>query len=192
MDSELIAFLDQEADAERERVLGEARERARNIVAEAKTAADGQIEAHESRIEAEVEVARVRARGRGNLRVASIMLQAKGEMIAAIFAAAEREVDRAASDRERYEQILRVLLAEAVQGFDGRVIVECSEEDLTIVQAAAGALGINAEVRASGDVHRGVRVRSADGRFVVENTLRSRLDRARAVLIAEIAEILWR
>jgi vacuolar-type H+-ATPase subunit E/Vma4 len=37
-----------------------------------------------------------------------------------------------------------------------------------------------------------VRVLSEDGRFVVENTLASRLERARQMLLGEVADILWR
>lgn len=191
MDSELIALLEQEAKAERERILGEAGEAARRILDQARATSAEEIEAYQRRASAEIEVSRVRARASSNLRAASVLLQAKDETIAAVFAAAERDLDRAASDRERYERILRGLLAEAVEGFGGGVTVECAEEDLTIVQAAAAALGMNAEVRVSGGVRRGVRVRSADGRFVVENTLQSRLERAKTVLITGVAAILW-
>jgi V/A-type H+-transporting ATPase subunit E len=192
MDSQLIALLEQEATAERERILSEARQRARKIVDDAQAAADEQIESYRRRADAEVETARVRARGTSNLRAASVLLQAKDDTVAAVFASAERELDRTASERDRYERILRGLLAEAAEGFGDQVVVECAEAELGITQAAARSLGVNAEVLASRDVRRGVRVRSADGRFVVENTLRSRLERAQAVMIAQIADVLWR
>lgn len=191
MDSELIALLEQEAKAERERILGEARETARRIVDQARAASAEEIGALQRRASAEVEVGRVRARATSSLRAASILLQAKDETVAAVFAAAERELERAAAEENRYEMILRGLLAEATRGASGRVVVECAEEDLPMVQAAARSMGLNAEFRESADVRLGVRVRSADGRFVVENTLRSRLERAKTVLVAQVAAILW-
>ncbi|MDR5683438.1 MAG: V-type ATP synthase subunit E [Armatimonadota bacterium] len=190
MDSELIALLEQEANAERERILTEARRRAQKIVEDAQAAADEQIASQRRRVDAEVEAARVRARGTSNLRAASVLLQAKDETIASVFAAAERELDRIASDRQTYERILGRLLAEAAEGVGGPV-VECAEEDVAAVQETARQLGLDAEVRPSRDLRRGVRVRSVDGRFVVENTLRSRLERAKAVLVAQVAELLW-
>jgi V/A-type H+-transporting ATPase subunit E len=191
MDSELIALLEQEAKAERERILGEAREAARRIVDQARAASAEEIVVLQRRASAEVEVARVRARATSNLRAAAVLLQAKDEMVAAVFTAAERALERAAAEGNRYEAILRGLLAEATRGTSGYLVIECAEEDLAVVQAAARSLGLNPEFRASADVRLGVRVHSAQGRFVVENTLRSRLERAKTALIAQVAAILW-
>jgi vacuolar-type H+-ATPase subunit E/Vma4 len=46
-------------------------------------------------------------------------------------------------------------------------------------------------VREAADVADGVRVAAADGRVVVENTLGSRLARARREMVSRVAETLW-
>src|SRR3990172_3105444 len=48
------------------------------------------------------------------------------------------------------------------------------------------------EVRSAADVRGGVRLASPDGRYVVLNTLASRLERARPTLASEVARTLWR
>jgi len=191
MASELIQLLEREAEAERERILAEARERADRIRNEAEAQATALVEAQRRRIASEVEAARVRAQSAATLRATSLILEAKDEQIDRVFELAQTELERISHDPTRYPAILRRLLQEAVEGFEGRVVVECAESDVAAVGAIARELGIEADVRPSPDVWGGVRVRSEDGRFVVENTLTSRLARARQALLSEVAEILW-
>jgi len=191
MASELIQLLEREAEAERERILAEARERADRIRNEAEAQATALVEAQRRRIASEVEAARVRAQSAATLRATSLILEAKDEQIDRVFELAQTELERISHDPTRYPAILRRLLQEAVEGFEGRVVVECAESDVAAVEAIARELGIEADVRPSPDVGGGVRVRSEDGRFVVENTLTSRLARARQALLSEVAEILW-
>ncbi|MDR5708564.1 MAG: V-type ATP synthase subunit E family protein [Armatimonadota bacterium] len=191
MSSELISLLEREAQAERERLLEEARQRARDILQQAEAEAANLLEAHRRRVDAELEAVRIRAQGVAQLRATSLVLAAKDEQIAEVFQRARQELERLSRDPSRYEPVLRALLQEAVAGFRERVVVECAEQDLPLVQAAVQALGLAAEVRPNPELWGGVRVRSADGRFVVENTLLSRLERARQVLLSEVADILW-
>ncbi|MCS7173140.1 MAG: V-type proton ATPase subunit E [Armatimonadetes bacterium] len=191
MSSELISLLEREAQAERERLLEEARQRARDLLQQAEAEAANLLEAHRRRVDAELEAARTRARGVAQLQATSLVLAAKDEQIEEVFRRARQELERLSQDPARYEPVLRGLLQEAVAGFRDRVVVECAERDLPLVQAAVQTLGLEAEVRPSPELWGGVRVRSTDGRFVVENTLLSRLERARQLLLSEVADILW-
>ncbi len=191
MASELIHLLEREAQAERERLLEEARKRAQEILQRAEAEAAELVETHRRIVEAEVEAARVRAQGTARLRAASLVLAAKDEQLHAVFEQAREELVRLTRDPSRYEAVLQALLREAVAAFQGPVVVECAEQDLPTVQAALQALGRDAEVRPNPEVWGGVRVQSPDGRFVVENTLSSRLERGKQVLLAEVADILW-
>jgi vacuolar-type H+-ATPase subunit E/Vma4 len=191
MASELIDLLEREAEAERERVLSEARERAARVVQEAEAEAKAKLEQHRRQVAVEVEAARVRAQGLANLQATSLLLETKDQLVAEVFRRAEEELDRIADDPARYAPVLRELLREAASGFHSHVVVECPERDVAAVEAAARELGLSADVRPSPDVRGGVRVRSEDGRFTVENTLRSRLERARQVLLSEVAGVLW-
>ncbi len=192
MASELIDLLEREAEAERQRILAEARQRAEELRRQAEADAHALLEAQRRRVAAEVEAARVRARGVAHLRASSAVLEAKDQVLEEVFRRAAEELDRVARDPARYGALLRGLLREAVAGFQGPVVVECAEQDLHAVEAAARELGVPvAQVRPDSALRAGVRVRSEDGRFVVENTLLSRLQRARQALLAEVAEVLW-
>lgn len=188
----MMDLLEREAEAERQRILAEARQQAEQFVRQAEAEADALLEAQRRRVAAEVEAARVRAQGVAHLRATSTVLEAKDQMLEEVFQRAGRELDRVTRDPARYGTVLRGLLREAVAGFQGPVVVECAEEDVREVEAAAREVGVTVvQVRPDSAVRAGVRVLSEDGRFVVENTLGSRLQRARQALLAEVADILW-
>ncbi len=191
MSSELIDLLEREAEAERERLLSEARERATRIVQEAEAEAKAKLEEHRRRVAAEVEAARIRAQGVAKVQAVSLLLETKDQLVEEVFRRAGEELERIAQDPVRFAPVLRELLREAVSGSPGHVVVECAERDVAAVEAAARELGLNADVQPSSAVRGGVRVRSPDGRFTVENTLPSRLERARQVLLSQVADVLW-
>jgi vacuolar-type H+-ATPase subunit E/Vma4 len=122
------------------------------------------------------------------------VLAAKDQAIRQVFEEAEAELRRAAANPQRRGAVLRSLLREAAQDLTGggRVTVEAPRADAAAVRDAARDLGLDAEVREAAGVADGVRVVSSDGRVVVENTLGSRLARARREMVSRVAETLWR
>jgi vacuolar-type H+-ATPase subunit E/Vma4 len=206
--TQLIQLLEQEARAEKDQALQEAQAKAEEMLAAAAREADELEAAARQRVEAEQVQARARATSTASLRAAALVLAAKDEAIQKVFEQAEAGLRAAAANPQRRTAVLRSLLREAAQGlagFDdmvagresagssagGRVTVETSGGDVQAVRDAARELGLDAEVREARDVADGVRVAAADGRVVVENTLGSRLARARREMVSRVAETLW-
>lgn len=192
MGTQLIQLLEQEARVEKDQVLNEAQAKAQEIAAAAARDAD-EIDAEaRRRVDAEETQARARAASTASLRAAALVLAAKDEAIREVFEQAEADLRRAAGDPQRRGTVLRTLLREAAQDLGGgRVTVDVARGDVPAVQEACRELGLDAEVRQAPDVADGVRVASADGRVVVENTLASRLARARREMVSRVAETLW-
>lgn len=192
MTSELIDLLEREAEAERQRLLTEAREQAEELVRQAQAEAEALLESQRQRAASAVEAARVRARGVAQLRATSRILEAKDRQVEEVFRRASAELERIPHDADRYRRILRGLLREAAEGFNGPVVVYAPERDTAAVEAASRELGLHVvHVVPDPSLKDGVRVCSEDGRFVVENTLTSRLQRARQLLVSEVAQLLW-
>ncbi len=189
--SELIAILEKEAAAEIERILADARAEAERLVQEARQQAEAELAAQRARAESEREAVETRARSAAALRASALVLQAKDQALAEVFQRAQAELARLAQDRGRYGALLRGLLREAASAVGGRVVVQVHPKDIELARQAVRDLGLDAEVQAADDVAGGVRVVSGDGRFVVENTLASRVERARAALAPEVAALLW-
>ena len=135
---------------------------------------------------------RVRAQSTANLQAQGLLLQTKDQAIAAVFQRAEEALDDVIRDRARYDRILERLIIEGLGGFTGgHVVVEAHPDDAAAVRAALARQRADAEVRAVDGIRGGVRLLSADGRYIVVNTLASRLERARPALAPEMARILW-
>ncbi|MDQ7844225.1 MAG: V-type ATP synthase subunit E [Armatimonadota bacterium] len=191
MSSELLAILEKESAAEIERILAEGRERAQQITAEARRQAAEHLQAARARAESERRTALARAASSAQVRAAALVLQAKDRALAEVFSRAEEELRRIRQDRARYAAALRALLREAAAGMSGRLVVEVHPDDRELARQLVKELGIDAEVAAAPDVSGGVRVATLDRRFVVENTLSSRIERIKPVLASEVARVLW-
>jgi vacuolar-type H+-ATPase subunit E/Vma4 len=192
--TQLIQLLEQEARVEKDQALQEAQAKAAEIAAAAaKEAAEIEAEARR-RAEAEQAQAQARAASTASLRAAALVLAAKDQAIRQVFEQAEAELHQAAGNPQRRAAVLRSLLREAAKDLaaGGRVTVEAARGDAAAVREACREIGLDAEVREAADVSDGVRVASADGRMVVENTLGSRLARARREMVSRVAETLWR
>ena len=191
MSSDLITLLEREATAERDQVLAAARAQAETIRADARRQADELLVAQRVRLEAEGKAALVKAQSTAHLKASSLVLQAKEEQIAQVFARAEAELARFSGNGQAYPAALRTFIEEGLQSLGGRAVVTVNPADQPIAQAVAGKRGGDVTVRTDAAVQGGARLASPDGRLVVTNTLTSRLNRARPMLAAEVARMLW-
>ncbi|HET6948630.1 MAG TPA: V-type ATP synthase subunit E [bacterium] len=191
MSSELVAILEKESAAEAERVLAEARAKAEQIGTEARRAAQEQREAARARVDSERKAALARASSAAQVRAAALVLQAKDRAISEVFSRAEAKLARLQQDKTRYAGVLRALIREASAGLSGRIVVEVHPDDRDLARQAVSELGLDAEAATADDLRGGARVVTADRRFVVENTLASRIERVKPVLTSEVAALLW-
>jgi len=191
MSSELITILEKEAVGEIDRILGEARVQAERMVAEATRQAQEYLAAQRQQLEAEGQAAKVRALSAAQVRASALVLQAKDEALHEVLSVAEEELARVQQDKVRYGPILRGLIREASGALSGRMTVEANPKDLDLAKQAVRDLKLDAEVKAADDVSGGVRLIADDSRFIVENTLASRVERVKTLLAPEIATLLW-
>jgi vacuolar-type H+-ATPase subunit E/Vma4 len=193
MGSELSHLLEKEARTEIEAVQGEARARAEEIVAAARPEAEEILAAARQRAESARVQARTQASSTAHLRAAALILGAKDEAIRKVFEGAEAALRSAMGNPGRRREMVRAFLREAAEGLsaEGRVTVEVPRGDAQAAREACKELRLDADVRESAEVTDGVLLTSPDGRLAVENTVPSRLARARLELVSRVAETLW-
>jgi V/A-type H+-transporting ATPase subunit E len=190
--SDLAALLDKEAGAEITAILSEARERASEIVAAARTEAETLLAGRERTATLQYEAALVRARSAAQLESSAALLRAQHDAIKAVFDAVETELQTRTASSD-YAADLGKLLEEALEaGGPGapvrRILV--NPADLDIARAVATKLGVDAPVEADPAVSGGVHVEIGEGGLAIENTLGGRLDAVREELSAEVAKAL--
>jgi len=192
MGSELARLLEGEARVEKDKVLAEARARAEEILAAARKDAEELAAATRRRLEDERAQARTRATSAASLKAAAQLLEAKDKAIQEVFDRAAAELSRMSADPARRRTLLRTLLAEAAQGLEAQGgTLDVPPGDAGIAQEIAKEMGLSVEIRENPEAVGGVRLTARDRRVMVENTLASRLSRARAALVSRVAETLW-
>jgi len=192
MGSELARLLEGEARVEKDKVLAEARARAEELLAAARKDAEELAAATRRRLENERAQAKTRAASAASLKAAAMLLEAKDKAIQAVFDRAAAELKRMSGDPARRRALLRNLLTEAAQGLETQGgTLDVPPGDAGIAQEISKDMGLSVEIRENPEVIGGVRLTTRDRRVMVENTLASRLSRARAALVSRIAETLW-
>lgn len=182
--AELLAALEREAAAQAEQLRADARERATAVVARAAAEADRRRALaldHLGR-EGRVKVARETVAVERALR--ERVLVARAEAIQRVLDAAEGRLAGAGIDAWR--SAAPALVAGTLAYLEDRhAILRCPADALAVVSEAARATGVKVEAD-PGQVP-GVLGLSEDGRVVVDNTLRGRLERMRGDLATGIA-----
>ncbi|MDZ7705816.1 MAG: V-type ATP synthase subunit E [Trueperaceae bacterium] len=188
----LAALLDQEASAEIEAILSEARERASEITSKAEEDAEAIVAQKKRTLSSQYDAAKVQARSAAQLEAASKKLRAQHQAVEDVFDRAKDELHALIDDKDRYRPVFSALLKEAVDelGRDNIALVMVSPEDRDLATETLGEHDISAEVETDDTLAGGMRVRAAKTSVSIENTLIDRLEAARDELASEVSQVL--
>lgn len=168
-----------EAQERAEFILQEARDEAELIKAEAVKKATVNIDGEKARIVSGPK-----------LQVKRELVKAKEEIIAHIFDSVSKEL-AGMSSSNGYAKVMGDLLDEALQGTNGTVSVHVRKQDEPLARDLLAGRKGQCEVSGTLDGLGGVRVVSTDGRLAVDNTIESRLEKARRLLRPDVTKTLF-
>ena len=194
--AKIIERIKEDADKEAAAILEEAKKEAAAILEEAKRKAEQRRSDIIVRGEKEAELLRQRIVANAKLKARKSGLDAKEELISAVFKEAEKELGKVAST-DKYMDILRELIREGVAsvGEDAEVVGRKEDEKLLkggLLEDLSKELGVKItlspeKIESIG----GVIVRSKSGKVEVNNTFETRMQRMQDTLRSEIAKILF-
>ncbi len=193
----IIAKIEEDARAEAERILSEAKAQAEGIRKEAEAKAQARKAEIISRGKREAEQERARIVANAKLRARKALLDAKEEVIKEAFSRAEKALADVAKE-ERYPEILKKLILEAIETLGGDVEILARKEDKKILSKSfLQEIAREAKVKvtlAKDTISSigGVVVRSKDGSAEVDNTFETRLERISAELRSSVAKVLFK
>jgi len=189
MESELLKLIENEAQAEQQRILDSARQGARDILDKARTQAAQMKEAQQVLLTAEDHGALIKAQSAAHLEASALILSAKDKIINGIFAEAAQKLNSLSG--AQLKQALKNLMAEACSQFGPGMVVTVKKEDLALAQQIAKELKLDAKLEADPLVKDGVIVSNPDRTSVVLNRFADRMARAKPALTSSLAQILW-
>ncbi|MBI3584758.1 MAG: hypothetical protein HY096_12555 [Nitrospinae bacterium] len=190
---ELIDAIEKDAVKERQKLIDDAETEARGTVERVKNdlkiLRGKKITEFESDLEKERALAVSQAR-----READIMsISVKTEVLSELFKKVEERIIEF-KNGGNYKDILIKLLGEAIERWWEEIksddfIVYVSEEDLPLLKNTD--ISSEFEIQAGKDISEGVILVSRDNRFRMVNTLKSRMERAKADILPILSKILF-
>lgn len=191
----LAALLDQEAGAEIEAILAEARSRVSELVAAAKEREEVRLAQAQRILAAQHKAAMVRAESAAQLEATALKLRAQHQVIEAVFAQAAQELNSLIGDAKRYQPMLLKLLNEAIDALGGEAVkvasITVNPDDLELITVVAKKLNLAAEIKTDPELRGGVKVAAADANVSITNSLPMRLAAVREELTTDLSRLLF-
>ncbi|NTU72175.1 MAG: hypothetical protein HGB10_10215 [Coriobacteriia bacterium] len=186
---DILKALDEQAQADCDAVITEAKEHAKLILDDAERNAEKIHDGFARQLErvARADAAKVvnAARLEAKMEVSS----AKGDGVASVFDAAAGKLESVRSGD--YDRLFDALATEAIAGLDGDLVIRVADSDVDRAKRVAEAKGITAEVAGGLSTSGGIVVEAYGGRVIRRNTLEDRLERVSQMAQADVAKVLF-
>ncbi len=186
--SELLEAIEARGKEEREKILSASEKTAKRLIKEAKTRAKEVSQSILQEEDPELEATRTRILGESELRKKRSLNKVKNQVVEEVFDKAWQNLSKI-RERPDYDSILEKLGGEVLKGED--FIVYVNERDVTLIQKILKSRGLNAEVKSGQNCVGGLAVETRNGSVSIHNTIESRLEKIRELLIQEVNQILF-
>lgn len=190
---ELIDSIEKDAVKERQKIIDDAGIEANSIVEkvknELKVLREKKITEFENYLEKERALAASQARREADI----LSISAKTEVLSELFQKVEERIVEL-KNGGNYKNILIKLLIESIERWKDEIktddfIVYVSEEDLSLLKNTD--ISGEFKIQADKDIKEGVILVSKDNRFRMVNTLKSRMERAKADMLPILNKVLF-
>ena len=188
---DLIDSIEKDAVKERQNLIDNAGIEANSIVEKVKNELKVLREKKIAEFEGYLESEKALAVGQARREADILSISVKSEVLSELFQKAEKKIVEI-KNGGNYKDILIKLLREAIERWGEEIktddfIVYVSEEDLSFLKNFSN----DAEIKADRDMKEGVILISKDNRFRLINTLKSRMERAKADILPSLNKILF-
>jgi len=186
---DILQTLDDQAQADCEAVVAEAREHAKLILDDAQRSAEAVHENYARQVERIARSGAAKLVNAARLEAKMAVSSAKGDGVASVFEAArEKLTSLRAVD---YDRLFDALAAEAFAELGGEITIHVAEADIERAKRAAAAHGVAGEVVGDLDAAGGLVVEAFGGRVIRRNTFEDRLERVSQMVQADVARVLF-
>ncbi len=190
---ELIDSIEKDAVKERQKLIGDAGVEANSIVGKAENELKALREKKIAELESYLEKERALAVTQAKRDADILSISVKSEVLSELFQKTEKRIIEI-KNGGNYKDILIKLLREAVEKWKDEIktddfIVYVSEEDLSLLKNTD--ISGEFEIQAGKDIKEGVILVSRDNKFRMVNTLKSRMERAKADMLPILNKVLF-
>lgn len=186
---DILIALDEQAQADCDAVVSEAREHAKLILDDAQRNAETIHENFARQVERVAKSDAAKLVNAARLEAKMEISSAKGDGVLSVFEAARGKLTdlRAVN----YDRLFGELAGEALEGVGGEISIHVAQADVDLARRAAAACGVSAEVVGDLDTAGGIVVEAFGGRVIRRNTFEDRLERVSQIVQADVAKVLF-
>jgi len=188
---ELISAIENDAERERQKIIEDATVDAEKIINDAENSLKELRKNKTAELKSIFEKERNRAVDHLKKEADTLSITAKIEVLSGLFQEVEKRISELKKEN-LYSDILKGLFKESVENGMGEIgagkfIVYVFEEDLPLLKNISDGIEVNTDR----NMTEGVILISRDNRFRMVNTLKSRMERAKADMLPVLNEILF-
>jgi len=187
---DILNALEEQAQAECDDVLAEAREHAKLIVEEGEREVQHIHDRYTRQTEHVANLAAAKKINAARLEGKMVASAAKGDALVSVFDQALGKLSELRSSGA-YEELFLALAGEALEALDGPVTIHVAPADAALASRAAQAAGLTATIDSTLETAGGLVVEAYGGRVVRRDTLEDRLERARQLIQPDVAKVLF-
>jgi len=187
---DILNALEEQAQAECDDVLAEAREHAKLIVEEGEREVQQIHDRYTRQTEHVANLAAAKKINAARLEGKMVASAAKGDALVSVFDQALGKLSELRSSGA-YEELFLALAGEALEALDGPVTIHVAPADAALASRAAQAAGLTATIDSTLETAGGLVVEAYGGRVVRRDTLEDRLERARQLIQPDVAKVLF-
>jgi V/A-type H+-transporting ATPase subunit E len=187
---EMLRILEEEGQKQCEIVTKDGEAQAAKILEEAEEEARKIKEQELEKVLASLQTERAKILNEARLFVKRQIIQAKEEFIQKAFSEAKKKLNEIRKSKD-YKTIFKNLLNEAMEGIEGKIMVDVDKEDEKVAREVLSDSGLGYELYTSLTSLGGLKVSTPDGRITLTNTIDTRLEKGRQLLKTEIMTTLF-
>ena len=188
---EMLDALGQEGKDDIKRVDSQAKAHENQIIEEARLEAKQIYESHKNAIEEQVKMERARVINQTNFKVKKEVVKTKEEIMNQVFDEALKQIKNLRDDKASYESIFGKLAAETIRSIPGKPVVSVDSADEELARKVFDRLELDCTLKSDINCLGGLSVRSEDGKIVLNNTVDSRIEKAKQLLKTDVIRVLF-
>ncbi len=186
----MLEALEKEASIEKNKIREESETQIQLLQNQTKSEIEKSRDEIMTKAKEEMDMEEAKMLGNAKSQSNQLLLESRRKAFDNVYANAQERIQKTSKESD-YPQILESLLQESLKNLTGKVTIEVSAKDVSLVQNLLKQLHKEADVHSNPKVLNGVVVKTADHKLIIENTLDNRLSKAMSNLTTEVVKNLW-
>ena len=187
---EMLAALEQEGEENIEKLIAQAEASKNQIIKNADEEAARIRENSKREIEDRVRMEKSKIIGKANFYVKKEVIKAKETIMNSVFDEIAKRISNLRENRS-YEGIFERLAAESLANIKGKPVISVDKADKELARKVFDRMELNYELNSNIKCIGGLKMESEDGRIILNNTIDSRMAKAKQMLKTDVLKVLF-